>query len=131
MSKIKIQSMSVKSDVLINLNRIKKEYQEDEEEFISNSSIIKKLLKETDRWEKPKNYPKKKKESKKWTIGTNMSIIELTKKKVDDELKALLHTDIDEETLEELINLTKELAISRSNTYYIQKKYAAINSINH
>lgn len=58
-----------------------------------------------------------------------MSDKEPTKKEVDAKLKALLRTDIDKETLEELISVTKELFISRSDTYYIQKTYAAIDSI--
>lgn len=58
-----------------------------------------------------------------------MSTIELSKKEVDDKLKALLRTDIDKKTLEELTSLTKELFTSGFDTYWIQKKYAAIDSI--
>jgi len=40
------------------------EYSDEEEEFISNSDIIKNLMKETGNWVEPKFKPKKKRESK-------------------------------------------------------------------
>lgn len=65
MTKVRLQTISIKPDVLKNLQRIKEEYLEEEDEFISLSTIIKKLLKETDNWKKPKpKSGRKKRESK-------------------------------------------------------------------
>lgn len=65
MVKIKTRTLAIKADVVQNINRVKLEMLNEEDEFISQSDVIKKLFIETDNWIEPKSNPKKSKFSKK------------------------------------------------------------------
>ena len=62
----KRKNVAIQPDVIRNLNRIKLEYLDDEEDiFISYSDVIKRLIKDSGKWRKPKSKSgMKKKESK-------------------------------------------------------------------
>jgi len=65
-SKIKRKNVAIQPDVIRNLNRLKLEYLDDEEDiFISYSDVIKRLIKDSGKWKKSKSTSgRKKRESK-------------------------------------------------------------------
>lgn len=65
-NKTKRKNVAIQPDVIRNLNRLKLEYLDDEDDiFISYSDVIKRLIKDSGKWKKPKSTSgKKKRESK-------------------------------------------------------------------